>query len=75
MDWIKCSDRMPPTATGVIVATPWQSTPGGYAMKWPLTVLGILMQMRMDGLSLVHRGSQLTGTHYLNHQPHDATDS
>lgn len=34
MDWIKCSDRMPPTATGVIVATPWQSTPGGYAMKW-----------------------------------------
>lgn len=34
MGWIKCEDGIPPPATGVIVATPWKSSPGGYAMKW-----------------------------------------
>lgn len=32
--WIKCSERMPCTAYGVLVATPWASALGGYAMKW-----------------------------------------
>ncbi|HCO3755939.1 TPA: DUF551 domain-containing protein [Escherichia coli] len=32
--WIKCSELMPCTAYGVLVATPWASAPGGYAMKW-----------------------------------------
>ncbi|EOK2753221.1 DUF551 domain-containing protein [Escherichia coli] len=32
--WVACSKRMPSPSTGVIVAAPWQSAPGGYAMKW-----------------------------------------
>ena len=32
--WVACSERMPSPSTGVIVAAPWQSAPGGYAMKW-----------------------------------------
>ncbi|EOW13435.1 TPA: DUF551 domain-containing protein [Escherichia coli] len=32
--WVDCSKRMPSPSTGVIVAAPWQSAPGGYAMKW-----------------------------------------
>ncbi len=32
--WIPVSDRMPENATGVLVASPWQCAPGGYAMKW-----------------------------------------
>lgn len=40
MRWIKCSDGMPPPSTGVIVAAPWHSTPGGYAMKWATNVPG-----------------------------------
>lgn len=32
--WVACSERMPGPSTGVIVAAPWQSAPGGYAMKW-----------------------------------------
>ncbi|WP_320725762.1 DUF551 domain-containing protein [Enterobacter ludwigii] len=32
--WVSCSERMPSPSTGVIVAAPWQSAPGGYAMKW-----------------------------------------
>ncbi|WP_249535045.1 DUF551 domain-containing protein, partial [Escherichia coli] len=32
--WGACSKRMPSPSTGVIVAAPWQSAPGGYAMKW-----------------------------------------
>ncbi|HID8938196.1 DUF551 domain-containing protein [Enterobacter hormaechei] len=32
--WVACSERMPNPSTGVIVAAPWQSAPGGYAMKW-----------------------------------------
>ena len=32
--WIPVSEQMPCTAYGVLVATPWPSTIGGYAMKW-----------------------------------------
>lgn len=32
--WVDCSERMPSPSTGVLVAAPWQSAPGGYAMKW-----------------------------------------
>lgn len=32
--WIPVSERMPENATGVLVASPWQCAPGGYAMKW-----------------------------------------
>lgn len=43
--WVACSKRMPSPSTGVIVAAPWQSAPGGYAMKWATNCPGIRMQI------------------------------
>ncbi len=38
--WIPVSERMPENATGVLVASPWQCAPGGYAMKWAVLCPG-----------------------------------
>lgn len=38
--WIPVSERMPENATGVLVASPWQCAPGGYAMKWAVICPG-----------------------------------
>lgn len=59
--WIKCSDRMPKPATGVLVAAPWESAPGGYAIKWATNCHG---HPDADGEGWIIPGASWNPTHW-----------
>lgn len=64
--WISCSERMPDSKTGVLVAREF-GRKGDWRMKWGTYVPGIQTR-RMDGLYQVHLGYQPTGCHCQSHR-------
>lgn len=60
--WVPCSERMPSSSTGVIVAAPWQAAPGGFAMKWATNCPG---HPDADAYGWIIPGASWTPTHWM----------